>query len=221
MPLRGETDTLLGAPASTYEHGRRFVDAALDAPGRPGVFDHALASASFPVAFTPFELGKLGPCIDGGSVNNTPIKRALTGGATRVVVVTTSSRIHPATTDEACLTLVGGVAEILINERLFRDLHDAGTVNDLADDLDAFVKEHPQTAEARAALHLMLRSPRKVEIVEIRPDPPLAGNAFSGFFCKKKREDYIAAGRASAAKALDAIPLSATEARRAAGVRLR
>ena len=187
----------------------------LDTPeGRARVFDFAMASASFPGAFTPFELDRLGPCVDGGSVNNTPIKRALDAGATRVLVVTASPRVHPRSTREAGFALVGDLAgDPDPNERLYRDLHDAETVNTQVDALHAFERKHALAPGACAELEAIFGSPRRVEIVEIRPPHALEGDAFTGFFCARTRRRYIEIGRECARAKLDAIGVSATRAR--------
>jgi hypothetical protein len=43
---------------------------------------------------------------------------------------------------------------------------------------------------------------RQVEIVEVRPAAPLAGNAFAGFFSRAQREEYVRAGELAARVAL-------------------
>ena len=41
------------------------------------MFQAAAASAAFPFAFEPVTLQEVGPCVDGGIVNNTPIGEAI------------------------------------------------------------------------------------------------------------------------------------------------
>jgi hypothetical protein len=46
---------------------------------------------------------------------------------------------------------------------------------------------------------------RVVKLVEIRPEAVLPGSSFSGWFSKSLRQDYVAAGRAAAERALAAL----------------
>src|SRR5438445_408799 len=55
------------------------VKGAFEADARDGlerVFVAATASAAFPVLFAPVDVPGVGPCTDGGLVNNTPILAA-------------------------------------------------------------------------------------------------------------------------------------------------
>jgi NTE family protein len=206
-PLAGVDDQIAGKRATTYQKVLKFDDDAFDTrQGREQVFRAATASGAFPGAFVPVELQELGPCVDGGTVNNTPIKEAITGGEIdRVIVVTP----HPLVTaapraPEGGVTLVGRFADILINERLFRDLQEAESVNDQLDKLEglraAGTLDDAQLEKVKRAINL--GEARRIEIVQVRPKQELAGNPFSGFFSRDLREAYLEAGRAAATAAL-------------------
>ncbi|HEY1811419.1 MAG TPA: patatin-like phospholipase family protein [Kofleriaceae bacterium] len=208
-PLHGARGSIAGQPATTFEHVLDFAGTAFDSEaGLEPMFAAATASAALPIAFAPVDLPGLGPCVDGGAVNNTPIKWALEGELGRsidaVVVVTTSMQVLAADPDEELrgTRLIGRFAELLIEERLYRDLRLTACANA---ELRALAGLRGELGDAAidtvlAALHWQAR--RDIEIVTIRPDAQLAGSAFSGFFDRATREQYIAAGRAAAAQAL-------------------
>src|SRR5215468_7216957 len=81
--------------ATTYESVREFGTADFTTREKlERVFDAATASSAFPLLFAPVEVADIGPCIDGGAVNNTPIKWALEtpmGPLVDAVVVIASS----------------------------------------------------------------------------------------------------------------------------------
>jgi predicted acylesterase/phospholipase RssA len=65
-------------PRTSFEHVERFEGADLDdKEKRERIFQAAAASAAFPFAFEPVALQDVGPCVDGGVVNNTPIGEAI------------------------------------------------------------------------------------------------------------------------------------------------
>jgi predicted acylesterase/phospholipase RssA len=75
-PLGGTPSAIGSQPATTYERVFKFDERDFrTAETLQQVFAASAASASFPVAFAPFDPGGgAGPCVDGGIVNNTPIK---------------------------------------------------------------------------------------------------------------------------------------------------
>ena len=206
--LHGAPGSIAGQPATTFESVLDFDGAAFDsAEALEPVFVAAAASAALPVAFAPVDVPTLGPCIDGGTVNNTPIKWALEGQLGHaidavVVVTTTVEALRPMTTDIRGTRLVSRLTELLINERLYRDLRQAARVNDQLHALAALRGELGDAAIDKVIAALQWQARREVEIVTIRPSEELAGSAFSGFFDRALRERYIAAGRAEAARAL-------------------
>jgi len=93
--------------------------------------------------------------------------------------------------------LLGEVVNILINERLYRDLHDAESVNQRLRQLEQLVNDRqlsPEGAESvRRAFHW-----RPLQIIQIRPERPLPGTAISAFSDPALRAEYIAQGVARA-----------------------
>ncbi|MEI9952778.1 MAG: hypothetical protein WDO74_28300 [Pseudomonadota bacterium] len=151
----------------------------------------------------PVELPGVGPCIDGGTVNNAPISWAVEEGADRVIVVTGSPSAQPPEGKLAFFDLVGKEVDIAINERLFRDLRQARRVNDKLSSLSKELERQGLPAEQRAAALASLGW-KPLEIVEIRPSEPLAGNAFSALGQPALRRDYLDLGRRAAELALGA-----------------
>jgi hypothetical protein len=88
------------------------------------------------------------------------------------------------------------LAEILVQERLYRDLRQAHATNLALGRLRDLVPY----ARARAAIldALGWRNRRPVEVVEIRPESALPGGAFDGFSRPALRDDYIEAGEEAA-----------------------
>jgi NTE family protein len=132
--------------ATSFEHAVSFEGSVFDTrSGRDRVCRAALASAALPILFEPVELPDVGPSIDGGIVNNTPISHAIDAGIDRVIVITGNPLEAENRRAFRFLDLVGQAADIAVNERLFRDLLQARKVNDkldrLTDALRAFRRE--------------------------------------------------------------------------------
>lgn len=207
-PLHGAPGTIDGAPATTFESVLDFSGESFDSTAAlEAVFVAASASAALPVAFAPVDVPALGPCVDGGTVNNTPIKWALEGPVGHsvdavVVVTTTVQTLAPFTGDVRGTHLVSRLAELLINERLYRDLRQGERVNDQLRALAALRPSLGDAAIDTVVAALQWQARREVAIVTIRPQTELAGSAFSGFFNRALREQYIAAGRSEADRVL-------------------
>ena len=206
--LAGVEGDLAGQPATTHEKVLEFSTADLVTAERlEAVFAAAVASASLPLVFAPVTLPGIGRCVDGGAVNNTPIKWAIDRGrdtsidAVVVVSTTPEHAAPPAPEHELHLVeLVGRLAEMLIDERLYRDLREAESVNaELAalERLAPDVLDAQQLARVKQALGW--QQARVVPIVAIRPPGELPGNAFAGFVDGALRRAYLDAGRAAAA----------------------
>ena len=80
------------------------------------MFAAATASAGLPIVFAPVEVDGLGPCLDGGMVNNTPMKWALDSkvGAEVDAIVVVATSVELATQPAAelgALGIVGHFAE--------------------------------------------------------------------------------------------------------------
>jgi predicted acylesterase/phospholipase RssA len=200
--LRGCQGAIGARPATTFESvcdfdGEDFATAA----GRERVFTAAVASAAFPLVFAPVEVDGLGPCVDGGAVNNTPMKWALDGpvGAEidAVVVVSTSVERRTVAPDVSGLApLAGHLAGMLVDERLYRDLRECAETNAGLTALDQMVADGKLTPallrEIKQVLGLADR--RAVDVLCIRPITELRGNAFAGFFDAGLRREYLDIG---------------------------
>jgi len=196
-PLSGVDGRIGSTRATTYQYVFKFRDADFDTrEDREKVFRAATASGAFPGAFAPVELPGLGQCVDGGKVD-------------RIVVVTPHPLVFEAPRSprrpEGGLTLVGRIADILINERLFRDLREAEAVNGRLEALERLRRDgtldDAQLEKVQRAADL--GEARRLEILQVRPAKELAGNPFSGFFSRDLRKAYLDAGRAAATTALE------------------
>jgi predicted acylesterase/phospholipase RssA len=183
--------------ATTFEHVAHFSGASFDtAEGLEAVFRAACASSAFPVAFQPVDMpirGKSVPCFDGGLVDNAPVKLAVDDPfVSRVFVIVPYPPVYQPPPRLAGGALLIHLAEIVIQERLYRDLREAHATNDALGRLEELVPD----PRARAAIldALGWRGRRRVEIVEIRPPEALPGGAFDGLFRPALREAYIEAG---------------------------
>ncbi len=200
--LNGAVRRYGGIDATTFEHVIEFADEDFDTrAGRQRIAHGALASAAFPVLFVPVTLPGVGPCVDGGAVNNTPISWALDSGIERVIVVTGNPLEIPNEPELAGTTLLGKEVDIAINERLFRDLFQARKVNEKLSALNATLNTLPLDAGQRAKV-LDVLGWKPLELIEIRPGTSLPGNAFSALSKPALRVEYIELGRQAAERAL-------------------
>jgi len=192
--LDGQPGTIGDRAATTYEALVEFDGIAFDDPKTlDNVFTAALASSSLPIVFSPTLVPGVGRCIDGGAVNNTPVGYALEGplGQTVDAVVVIAATVEHLTApfgDQHGLEYVGHLIDMLINERLYRDLHEAESRNAALRRLDAL----GAGADVRRALGW--EGVRPVPIVQIRPLEPLPGTAFSAFGDADQRDAYIRTG---------------------------
>jgi hypothetical protein len=183
---------------TTFEHVARFSGSAFDDPRRlEEVFRAVCAAAAFPVAFEPVEVpigGRRAPCFDGGLVDDAPIGHALDDPfVTRVFVIAPFPRkFEPPPAPLHGAGLLVHLAEILTQERLYRDLRQAQATNAALARLEELVP-YPRV---RAAILEAIgwRNRRTVEVIEIRPETALPGGAFDGFSRPALRDDYIDAG---------------------------
>ncbi len=200
-------------PRTSFEQVEAFGEGDFTSPEpRARMFRAAAASAAFPYAFEAVDLDGLGPCIDGGVVNNTPIKHAIDAfpDVGRVyVIVADPPDMH---VDPARAARLGGLSlglriiEMLIDQRLVRDLAEARAVNAWLEKLDDLERRAEMTVVARREIVRALydRDPaavRRLELVEIRPEKELPGNPFSGFISRQLRVAYLEAGRRAAESA--------------------
>lgn len=202
----GETGHVGEREATTFEHVARFSGSAFDdEEGLEAVFQAACASSAFPVAFQPVEVeiaGKRAPCFDGGLVDNAPIKLAVDDPyVSRVFVIAPYPLRYEAPPSLRGGPLLVHLADVLVQERLYRDLREAYATNDALHRLEALVPD----PRARAVIldALGWRGRRPIEIVEIRPPTSLQGGAFDGLFRPALRDAYIEAGEDAARSWLD------------------
>jgi NTE family protein len=189
-------------PATTFESVRDFHTGDFgSAEGLEAVFTAAVASSALPLVFAPVEVPGVGPCVDGGAVNNTPMKWALDGplGAQieAIVVIATSVEQRREPVDVSGFTAyVGHVISMLIEERLYRDLRESEQLNAglaVLDDMLHRGELSPSQLD-RIKRGFGLEDRRTVDILSIRPLAPLPGTAFSGFFDADLRAAYLDAG---------------------------
>jgi len=213
-PLAGTAGTIGVRPATTYEAMLQFTGKDFaTAESLVRVFDGATASSAFPLVFAPVEIDGLGPCVDGGAVNNTPLKWALDGTLhdhiDAIVVVGTQPelRVGAPPTDMHAIELASHLANMLIGERLYRDLHEACEVNASLARLDALVEQGVLDSSQIGAVRTAIGWDgfRNVKIIEVRPLDELPGSAFSGFFDATLRDQYVDAGIARAREALTSL----------------
>lgn len=201
-PLFGVPGTIGTRPATTYEAVRDFSseDFTTEA-GLDRIFVAATASSAFPFVFAPVEVEPIGPCVDGGAVNNTPVKHALEGSvggeidAIVVIATTVEDRRQPPAELHG-MELASHLGGMLIGERLYRDLRETEEVNASLANLDALVADGTLTAaqheRVRAALGWTDR--KQVRVIQIRPTAELPGSSFAGFFDPALRSRYLDEG---------------------------
>jgi predicted acylesterase/phospholipase RssA len=193
-------------PATTFEDVRRFESADFDADERlDAVIRTAAASAAFPGLFAPLALPPHGAAVDGGLVSNTPIKEAIAdSNVNRVFVIVPYPQVDGQQHDYAGTQLAGRLIEILIQERLFRDLQEAADRNQGLAALTALVSGGRLTTDQLQAVlgAIGWDRTRLLQIIPIRPSKPLDGGAFSGFLHRELREVYVEQGREAARTAL-------------------
>ncbi len=203
-PLRGVKGAIGQMPATTYEKvicfsGKDFETAeSLDR-----VFHATTAACAFPGVYAPVNIEGLGPCVDGGSVNNAPIAYGLSEGDVNRIIMPVP---FPALMDTSMalegLSLANHMIEILINERLYRDLKEAEVINGDVARLEKMVESGILSSSQAKAVRDALRI-HTVQIMEIRPEVPTPGSSFSGFFSKNERLQLIEAGRRAARAAVE------------------
>jgi predicted acylesterase/phospholipase RssA len=200
--MRGSAGAIGARPATTFESVRDFHSADYGShAGLERVFTAAVASAALPMVFAPVEIDGIGPCVDGGTVNNTPMKWALDGeigqAVDAIVVVAPSVEQRTEAPDAGgLLPRLGHLTGMLIEERLYRDLREAEQVNAGLAGLARMVQSGELTAAQLAAVKQALgwAGRRVIDIVPIRPVTALPGNAFAGFFDAGLRREYLDIG---------------------------
>lgn len=211
--LHGRQGRVDGEPATTYQEIVTFSDEAFDdAEALERVFVGAVASAAMPLLFVPVEVPGLGPCTDGGILDNTPILATVdvddAEAVDAVIVVTpTPALFRPPPQEHRGFRLLTHQLDMVFAERIYQDLRRANRLNEGLQRLDALAAREgwsPDTiAEIKAALDLGRLRP--MPILSIRPRDPLPGTLFSGLRDHALRREYVRIGRERAAEALGAV----------------
>jgi len=194
----GDLGRIDGEVATTFERIVDFAGADFDAAGAlERVFVTTAASAAFPGAYAPVALPKEGgtvQALDGGIIDNAPLSLALQGAPEigRVILIVPFPRVLAAPVALHGLALVSHVFDMLVQERLFRDLRELDRVNRALHELEARVPDRSHRAALLETLGWSGRRP--AHVIEIRPPDPLPGDAFSGFWSRELREQYVQAG---------------------------
>lgn len=194
----GEPTVVGSGLATTFEH---IVDASgpdFDtAESLERVFIAVAASVALPGLYAPVPIelgGRIVQGIDGGIVDDAPLGHAIAGApdVARVFVCVPFPRIRSEPTNLHGLALAWHVFDLLVQERLIRDLQRVVHANAVLARLPSLVPDPEKRGALLQALGLAGRRP--VQIVEIRPDTDLPGNAFSGFTSLGLRQEYVEAG---------------------------
>lgn len=205
--LQGVTTMIAGTPATSFEGVLPFEGPDFDdATRREQIYVAAAASAAFPVLFNPVDVPGLGPCIDGGVVNDAPVKLATDSGAERVVVIAPYPAAYRSATLPRGVEFASHLVDALIHERLYRDLRDTEATNLMLARLRGLVADGTLSPSQYDKVAEVLGF-RPLQLIAIRPDAELPGNPFVGFLHRELRERYITAGEAAATRALDALGL--------------
>ena len=196
----GEPISVGDHDATTFEHVFTFSGPDFDtADALEGVFLAAAASSALPGLFAPVAVtvnGRTVRGLDGGLVDDSPLGTALDG----VFVIAPYPRVRAVPASLSGLDLAAHVLDMLVDERLVRDLERTDQVNRTLARLAIVVPDDARRNVVLDALGWTGRRP--VEVVEIRPDAELPGNAFAGFTSRGLREQYVEAGVAAATAVL-------------------
>jgi hypothetical protein len=211
-PLRGVRGRIDGEPATTYAKVLRFGGASFDDAAKlEEVFVAATASAAFPLLFAPVDVPGLGPCTDGGLVNNTPILNAVGVNADAsldaIVVATPAPALAqvPEDDDPRGLGLVAHALDMVFGEWLYQDLRRAHRAHEALARLDVLARQNGWSREQLAAIKsaMEVEDMLPIPVISIRPVVPLPGTLFSGFVHGSLRRQYIETGVARARQVLD------------------
>jgi predicted acylesterase/phospholipase RssA len=188
--------------ATTFEHVFAFSGPDFDtADALERVFVATAASAAVPGLFAPVAVtveGRKVRGFDGGLVDDTPLGIALDDApdVDRVFVIAPYPRVRVVPAALSGVDLASHLLDVVVDERLVRDLLRADHVNRTLARLAVAVPDDAQRAAVLDALGWTGRRP--VKVVEIRPDAELPGSAYTGFTSRSLREQYVQAGVAAA-----------------------
>lgn len=210
-PLHGVESPIGPWSATSYVSAVSFQNEDFDTSrGLEKVFTAATASAAFPGLFTPVDVPGLGPCIDGGLVNGTPLRdvRAFALGTTvdtLVMIAPTPTHADGYHHSYAGLNIFGHLIDMIFTERAHQDMHEVHVTNTALLNLEGLARQQGWGAEeitdVKAALGLQGR--RVLELVAIRPLMPLPDGVFAGFTSAEIRRRYVELGMERATEVLD------------------
>ncbi|HEY8039837.1 MAG TPA: patatin-like phospholipase family protein [Polyangiaceae bacterium] len=194
----GEAAPLGDGVITTYEHVVALSGPDFDTPAAiERVYAAAVASSALPGVFAPVDLdigGKTVHAFDGGLTNNTPLGHAFEDAPdiSRVFVVVPFPRLRETGPTLSGVALASHIFDMLIEERLSRELRSMVQVNQ---GLAALPQLLPDAAQRGAVLDALGWSQRRVvEVVEIRPPATLPGDSFSGLWSRDLRQSYVQTG---------------------------
>jgi predicted acylesterase/phospholipase RssA len=205
-PLNGVEGNIGDKPATTFEKVVSFTGEDFDTEeGLARIFQVTLAACSFPGIFSSVNVAGLGPCVDGGAVNNAPIRYAIDYiDVSHIIMPVPFPEMMQVPKSMGGFGLLGHLIEILINERLYRDLKTAQTTNADVKALKDMVKKNQlsngQFEEIKKLLNI-----KTVNIHEVRPKVNLKVGSFSGFFSKSDRMKLVEEGREAMRAKLDEV----------------
>jgi len=212
-PVNGHDGTIGDDAATTYERVLGFDGMYFDRRELlEHVFEAAVATSAFPGVFAPATVmaHNVGPCFDGGIVNNNPIDWALDNGQddaidTVVVVAPNPVRLTEPVGPLRGQKLISQLVEMLINERLYRDLRKAKSINAALGRLAELARRKGWSDDDVEDIKAQIgwQGKRVINVIQIRPHVPLTGDAFSGFFDHADIERYIGVGIQRATEELD------------------
>lgn len=194
--LSGHMGFINGKPTTTFETVANFNHLDFySQKSRENIYTAACASAAFPGLFAPVTVPGVGACYDGGLVNDTPIKYALENhNIDQIIVITPFPSISNSVDNFKGLDLASRFGDVIVNERLYRDLLNADKINHVMKKLKDLKNNKELTDEQFKKIENILDRKKEIEIIQIRPKKKLEGNGFSGLFDKQLRIDYIEEG---------------------------
>lgn len=194
--LRGQNDKY---GYSRFERPWQFSSGDFSSDRGIGeIAEVSVLSSTIPGVFPPASYADQGQFWDGGVVNNTPIGNALKKDRSidHIIVVTgDSTRVDPADKEYGPFALPR-LLEIVIEERLSRDLYEARSFND---ELKALHRAGFDLDKLHATVKWKL-----LQFLEIRPSRDVEGDLVSGFFSRREREHSIEVGQQTALERLRA-----------------
>jgi predicted acylesterase/phospholipase RssA len=202
----GERILVAGGPATTFEHVVELTaDDFATREGLERVFAGVAASAAMPMLFAPVPLetgGRTVQALDGGLMNQSPLRLALAGAPeiSRVLVVSPLPRVRVRPPRLRGHSLLSEVFDMLASERILRDLDEVERANHLLERIADWAPDLDRRRLLLDALGLVDRRP--VRVVEIRPLVELPGDAFSALWSRRLRERYVLAGQEAARRAI-------------------